>query len=252
MKEILMPMAKGVVVKEIRIGLRYTAVMLQSGQTGVALTFSESLGGCHILDGVHPLLGKESSVLLEFIGSGQRIEAAVAMATANALINTERDDMLEGDILDHLDLHPEDRVAMIGYFAPLVPRLKRLISSLYIFEERQKGKADVLPADQAYRILPDCQVAVVTSTAIINHTVDGLLEAAGNCREVVLLGASTPMIPELFKDTPVTYISGIIVESPKDILRIVSEGGGVRAFRGHTKKVNLGISKAGPRESFIP
>jgi uncharacterized protein (DUF4213/DUF364 family) len=132
-----------------------------------------------------------------------------------------------------------------------VPRLRRLISSLYIFEESPKGKAGVLPAEQAYRILPDCQVAVVTSTTIINHTVDGLLDAAGNCREVVLLGASTPMIPALFKDSPVTYISGIIVKNPMDILRIVSEGGGVRAFRDHTKKVNLAIPKAGSRELLI-
>ena len=179
--------------------------------------------------------------MLEFIGSEQRTEAAVAMATANALVNTEKAGLLQGDILDHLDLNPGDRVAMIGYFAPMVPRLRRLVSSLHIFEERAKGVEDVLPADQAYRFLPQCQVAVVTSSSIINHTVDEILDASMNCREVVLLGASTPMIPELFKDTPVTYISGIIVNRPMDILRIVSEGGGVRAFREHTTKVNLAV-----------
>ena len=156
MIELLMPRAEGALVKEVRIGLRYTAVMLQNGQAGLALTFSESLKGCHILDGVHPLSGKEASVLLEFIGSGQRTEAAVAMATANALVNTEKAGLLQGDILDHLDLNPGDRVAMIGYFAPMVPRLRRLVSSLHIFEERAKGVEDVLPADQAYRFLPQC------------------------------------------------------------------------------------------------
>jgi hypothetical protein len=86
---------------------------------------------------------------------------------------------------------------------------------------------------------------MVTSSSIINHTVDRILDAAVNCREVVLLGASTPMIAELFTDTPVTSISGIVVKNPSDILRIVSEGGGVRAFRGHTRKVNLSVHKGG-------
>ncbi|HUU80023.1 MAG TPA: DUF364 domain-containing protein, partial [Acidobacteriota bacterium] len=88
----------------------------------------------------------------------------------------------------------------------------------------------------------ECDVALITSTTIVNDTVDAMLDAARSCREVVLLGASTPLVPEVFTGTPVTVLSGVVVKRPQEIMRIVSEAGGTRLFRGHVTKVNLGVS----------
>jgi len=82
-------------------------------------------------------------------------------------------------------------------------------------------------------------VAVITSTSILNHTVDAILNAARTCREVVLLGASTPILPEVFTDTPVKILSGVVVTDTEKIMRIVSEGGGMRLFKNYIRKVNV-------------
>ena len=96
-----------------------------------------------------------------------------------------------------------------------------------------------MPVKEAEKLLPQCQVALLTSTAIINHTADHLLELAASCRDIVFLGASTPLAPEVFQNTSVTMLSGVIVTEPQAILQIVSEGGGMRFFKSHIDKVSL-------------
>jgi len=240
----LMPGAKGILVSDVRIGLGYTAVLLENGQAGVALTFhKEAKKGCTVYSSLFPLAGREASELLPFLESSDPVETAVGLATANALNNTMKMTLREGDSLEIISIQPEDKVGMVGFFGPMLPRLKKRTSSISIFERVPEKQGDLLPEKEAYRVLPQCQVALITSTSILNHTVDSLLEAAAPCREVVLLGASTPLLPEAFAGTHVTCLSGIVVTVPKDILRIVSEGRGMKYFKDSTKKVNLRLKE---------
>ncbi len=123
----------------------------------------------------------------------------------------------------------------------MLPRLREKSASILIFEQIERKQGNLLPEEEAYRLLPLCQVAMITSTSILNRTVEKILSAARSCREVILLGASTPLIPEVFAGTSVTFLSGIIVSHPRDLLRIVSEGGGMELFKKTVKKVNLSL-----------
>jgi uncharacterized protein (DUF4213/DUF364 family) len=197
--------------------------------------------GCTIFTGLHPLAGRDASELLNFLGSDDKIEMAVALATANALANTMKDGFSEGDILGYIPIKNQDKVGMVGFFSPLLPRLKKKTSSIFIFEQIKERQGDLLPEEDIHEFLPQCQVALITSTSILNHTIESILDAARSCREVALLGASTPLVPEAFADTPVTFLSGVVVAKPEEILRIVSEGGGMRFFKKNVKKVNLSL-----------
>ena len=97
----------------------------------------------------------------------------------------------------------------------------------------------MLPAEVAYEELPRCDVAIITSTALILGGMDRLLEAAAKCREIALVGASTPLMPEVFAPLGVTLLSGIIVTDGPGILQIVSEGGGMGFFGQRIRKVNV-------------
>jgi len=37
----------------------------------------------------------------------------------------------------------------------------------------------------------------------------------------------------------VTLLSGVVVQKPKEVLRVVSEGGGMQQFKPHIRKVSL-------------
>ncbi|MGD2121770.1 MAG: DUF364 domain-containing protein [Gemmatimonadota bacterium] len=228
----------GAVVSDVRIGLGYTAVALDDGRGGVAFTFREhAKGGCSVFRKLRPLTGRHPSELVALLPSDDPIEAAVGLACANALINVESPGLQEGDVLRRLDLRPDDHVGMVGHFGPLVEILDRTAHRLTVFERAPRASRGSRPAEEAEDILPTCQVAFITATSIINHTMDQLLEAASNCREVVILGASTPLLPEVFFSRNVTLLSGVIVLKPRGVLQIVSEGGGMQQFGSNIRKV---------------
>ncbi|MCD6586196.1 MAG: DUF364 domain-containing protein [Desulfobacteraceae bacterium] len=227
-------------IKDIRIGLGYTAVMLDNGQVGLAYTPHRDMPhGCTLLPGFIPKKNIPASTLLEFITSDNTVETAVGLATANALIDFNSIDFTYGDVLESHLLDANDCVGMVGNFAPLIASIRQKAKSLLIFEQIDQPKGDLIPSAEIDKRLPDCTVALITATSIINHSFDRILQAAINCREIIILGASTPLIPDVFSQTPVTSLSGVIVTDSEEILRIISFGGGMRMFKNCIKKVNF-------------
>lgn len=225
---------------DVRIGLGYTAVLLADGRCGLAYTFrNDAVAGCSPFDTLRPLAGRPVADLIDLLGSEEPIASSVAVAAANAVANTAGVGGERGDILDQLELHPSDSVGMVGNFIPMVPTVRSRVASLTIFELSAVPEEGIFSAEMIPEKLPDCRVALITATAVVNRTIDSVLAAAGSCREVVILGASTPLIRDVFVDTPVTRLSGVIVDVPGDVLQIVSEGGGMRMFKDCVRKVNL-------------
>ncbi len=225
---------------DVRIGLGYTAVMLEDGAVGVAYTFHEdAAAGCSVFMGRRPLAGRTTTEILDYLGSDEGVECTVGLAVANALANRAYPEQKEGDILELLPTEPGDRVGMVGFFGPLVGPLEKRVRQLTIFERNAARSDRVLPAEAALEELPRCEVAVITSTALITGDMDGLLEAASGCREVALVGASTPLVPSVFESRHVTLLSGVVVTDGPGILQIVSEGGGMGFFGPRIQKVNL-------------
>jgi uncharacterized protein (DUF4213/DUF364 family) len=235
---VLLDSAREIRVSDVRIGLGYTAVMLADGRTGLAFTFRDQTRGCcSVWSGPRPSRPRLAADLLPLLESQDAIEAGVGLACANALANQDGGRLLEGEVLEHLDLRSDDHVAMVGHFGPLVGPIQQRVRSLTILERIDKPSGALRPQAEAVEVLPRSHVALITATSVINHTVDGLLQAARECREVALLGASTPLVPEAFSAQNVTMLSGVVVQEPGEVLRVVSEGGGVRQFSPHVRKV---------------
>jgi hypothetical protein len=162
-------------------------------------------------------------------------EASVGLAVLNAAAAEAAKAYKGGDVRDLVSIGSQDRVAMVGYFAPLLPWLRGTGAQLEILE--LKPVPGTRSAEEADAVLPHCQVALITATALANHTLESLLELIGAAREVVLLGPSTPMVPEVFVGTPVTVLAGVEVLDGPAMLNIVSQGGSTRQFGGAVRKV---------------
>lgn len=239
-KAVALSLAGDIIATDVRIGLGYTGVRLNNGQTGVAATLHYDLArSCTAYNGPRPLAGNRAAALLELFDSRDNLQSAVALATANALFNLRRPEMDTGDILDIMAVNPDDRVGMVGHFAPLIPPLKKRAAALEIFEKVDFPSARIRSHTEIPDRLPACQIAIITATAIINSSIDAILEAATACRKVVLLGASTPLHPAIFDGTPVTGLSGVCIREPDAVLTAISEGGGTPLLKKHVDKVNL-------------
>jgi uncharacterized protein len=243
--DLLEPSCVGHSIRDVRIGLGYTAVQLDDGRTGLAYTLGrESMKGCTAFAGKRPIAGSQACEVLRYLDSDGLVESSVGLATVNALSNGVPAHGVTGDVLQCVELLPTDAVAMVGFFAPLVAELQDRVAEVEIFEEHSESLPHLRAATEAVAAIPKYDVALITSTTIINGTVDALLEAARSCREVVLLGPSTPLIAEAFEGTSVTWLSGISVEDSDGLLRLISEGGGTRLFRPFVTKWNLPFRKA--------
>jgi uncharacterized protein (DUF4213/DUF364 family) len=228
----------GYYANDVRLGLRYVAVQLDNTACGVAYRFPSKKGCDEIsIPGNGSLVGREAGELLSWIRSENSLLRSVGLATANAVIGSFKLKVTQGDIRSLIEFKPKESVAMVGYFEPLVPYISDR-SALNIYEIETSLAPQLRRSSDALKGLQTCDVALITSTAIINDTLDDLLEAASGCREVVILGPSTPMLPEIFEGTPVTLLSGIKVQDNQTLLRTVSEGGGMQSFKSCVQKVN--------------
>ena len=243
MVEYLSPSALGKRIAEIHIGLSYTGVTLDSGEMGVAYTFpGEFYRGCECFRNRESLSDSEALDILKLLESKVQLERTVGLAAANALTDKHSAKFLKGDFLDYVDFRPSDTIGMVGNFAPMVANIRSRVKELLIFEIEHHSSPEILPAEGAFSILPGCDAAIITGTAIINDTIDRLLIHCRHCRETVILGASTPLAADAFADTPVTLLSGIKVLDKGIVFRAINEGGGLRKFRTGVKKFNLRIN----------
>ncbi len=229
---------RGRLVRDVRIGLGYTAVLLDDGGLGLAYTVLEEKKTCNLLEPEVSFAGRPADLVARYFLSPNLIEAGVGLATINAILNRPQEDFVPGDPLSLLGLGPEDRVAMIGYFEPLAQRLQGKVTEFWVFERTEGRYAQALSEAEMADYLPQATVAIVTSVTLINKTLEELLELLSEAREIVLLGPSTPLCPEVFAGSPITQLSGLLVKE-QDILRLVSEAKGTKAFSPLVEKVNL-------------
>lgn len=238
--------AGDITIIDARIGLGYTAVLLDNGSIGLAYTFREkSASGCSVFQGKRPIAGSLVRDIVPYLCSGELLERTLGLVAANALFNSADADSMpgwqssEGDLLDVLALTKDDRVGMVGYFGPLVPVIKQRAGELIVFEENMARADGLCPESREAELLPTCSVVIITATSIINNSFEHIAAAATTCRSKAVLGPSTPLVPAIFRDYGVTHLSGLIGVDAAAILREVSEGGGTRFFMKWSQKINF-------------
>jgi uncharacterized protein len=226
---------------DIRIGLGYTAVVMEDGRCGLGYTLREQEHeSCTAIPEAGELAGRSASELIAWIKQPDEIACAVGLAAINALLPVLAG-AAEADILKLLSTQSEDVVGMIGYFGPLVAPIRKTCRTLHIFERKPIPDLGVLPDSAAAELLPQCHVVVISATTLLNRTMEDLLHHCTSAREIAILGPSTPFLPQVFKKRGVTILSGVqIVDAPR-ILRIVSEAGGTRKFGSAIRKLTLRI-----------
>lgn len=231
--ELSIEKAKCLSIKDVRIGFGYTLVELEGGLSGLAYSFTKELNiqTCTVLDEAGSLVGKKASFLIEKIFSYNLLDSALALACANAILNSSVDDK-NIDVVSLIK--PKDSVVMIGYFSPLIEPIKKKTDNFKICERSFRG--ETLPDYAAYFELKKADVALITATSVINKTIDSLLEFARNARVVAILGPSAPMDVRIFEGKA-THLCGSVVTDIELAKKIISEAGGTKKLKPATKKM---------------
>jgi len=234
--ESLTPACDGLKVKDVRIGLGYSSVRLSNENVGVAWTAKEKSGNCTHITEAGSIAGRPAANVLQMLtGSNGALGRTLGLATVNALVaGLPRPQATEEDFIDLIKIGDRDEVVMVGFFGPVIPKLKKTGCTLNILE-LNNDRPNTIPSSEGESLLSSCSVAIITSTSIITNTFDELITWLGHPRAVIMLGPSSIMYPEVFTGTPVTHVGGSRVLDGEAIERIISEGGGTMIMKKHLK-----------------
>jgi uncharacterized protein len=207
-------------VREVLIGVHWTAVCSRGCGLASTLTDDKPHGHDRVRE-VGRLHLKTAVELTSWASSDNLLEASLGVAAMNSLIAVDRARLVEANAVEILAERGRDRdVALVGHF-PFIPELRRAARKLWVIEQHpSKGE---YPAKAARRLLPRAAVVAITGTALINHTLEGLLALCRPQAYVMVLGPSTPLSPVLF-DHGVSALSGVLMTDEEGALRTIRQG----------------------------
>jgi hypothetical protein len=236
----LLPHIKDRRIAELRIGLSYVGVLLDNRAAGIAAVLPESsVRSCTVLKEAGTYIGSSAVKTLEYLIAGKSaLYRAIGLATANTIYFPKTEVTENREATTYLNIQANEKVAMVGLFGPLVERIRKTGAMLTIIEKNPQ-RLELLSQEDKQRALKECDVAIITATTLLNNTFEETIALLGTPRSVVLMGPSTPLVPEIFQDTPVTHLGGAVVADAAEVLQIISEGGGTPALRPHLRFLNL-------------
>ena len=243
--------AAAATIETISIGLGYTAVTTSGGGIGVAYTYFHSKHSCHFVPDFQHCEGRSGLALLESIRSDKPLHRSVALAAINAFNHPAAIQLPEDSkniaLFDRLGIGPDKRIAMVGYFGPLIKKFKARGAVLEILDEsRSLGRKN-----DFYRLLSDwAEILFLTSTSILNNTCEDILSSTGQEVKVVMLGPSTPMVAAAFEHLPVHLLAGTVPLDRERVLKAVRHGQGTPVIQKFSRKVYLEmLPEASARET---
>jgi uncharacterized protein len=215
-------------IRSILVGAHWTVVC--SRHCGMAATLLEHHphGHSRVRD-AGSLHTKSARQLAEYARSDNLLEASIGVAALNSLLDVDESQAVEINAVDVLIEHGQGKnVAVVGHF-PFIPKLRPAVGELWVIEQRP-AEGDY-PASAAADLIPQADVVAITSSALINHTLDGLLALCSPGALVMLLGPSTPLSPLLFT-YGVRFLSGSMIVNENDVLRTVGQGASFQQVEG--------------------
>jgi uncharacterized protein len=215
-------------VRNVLVGVHWTVIC--SRFCGLAATFTgEKPHGHEKARYVGHMHEKSVRELAELILSDNLLEASIGVAAINSLLPVDESRAAELNAVEVLIEHGQGKnIALVGHF-PFIPKLRNAADQLWVIE--QHPSEGEFPAESAGDLIPQADVVAITSSSLINHTLDGLLAFCRPESLVMMLGPSTPLSPVLF-NYGISILSGSRVIDEDAVLRTVSQGATFQQVEG--------------------
>ncbi len=212
-------------VKEIHINTqshgsrkssKFGALVLEDGTVG--LTYVD-LGEARqeIQDSVdlESFVGAPVLELAQLYPEQRDWQRVLGMAAINAisqyLFSASRFALVEStSTVEMLDPGAHDHIGMVGYFPPLVQRIRDMKLPLTVIELDpqwlQQGDDFEVTLDASR--LSRCNKILCTGTMLINQTLDPVLQFAGNAEQILQVGPTVGCLPDPLFSRGITAIGG--------------------------------------------
>lgn len=183
------------------------------------------------------LAGRDALEVARAYASTDTLERTVGFAAVNALTRWLFDRAgfappASGDSIGLLDPLPGETVGMIGYFAPLVPRIVARGARVLVVELRTDlvGEADGVRVTLDAAELAGCDKVLATGTLLLNDTLETMLQHCRRASRLALVGPSVGCPPDPLFARGVTLLGGSWVTDSAAYLAALKAGESTGAF----------------------
>ncbi|AMQ19491.1 Rossmann-like domain-containing protein [Thermococcus peptonophilus] len=229
-------LANGLELVDFGFALPYTWVLVEGPDgkaLGVAMTLPEEVQRY-----TNSISEPSIEAFIEKTDSLNVIERTLGIATVNAVSQYHLDvsDLPDIDVVELVEGF--DMVAVIGNMPPVVRALREKGVKTLVFERNPKlWDRETLSDALEYVLLPEAEAVLVSGSALVNGTIEMILDRAKNARIVVLTGPTAQIHPELVKGTGITHLAAMkVIDLKKAVLGL--KLGSFKGFeRGNRKYV---------------
>ncbi|NJE84311.1 hypothetical protein E3E23_00415 [Thermococcus sp. CX2] len=220
---------------DFSFALPYTYVLIEGERgraLGVAMTLPEEVG-TYRTSIEEPSL----EVFIEKADSLNVIERTLALAAINA-VSQYYIDVSNAPNLDVVELLDEsfEKVAVIGNMPPVVRTIRERGFDVYVFERNPKlWDRNTLSDALEYWLLPEVDAVIASGSAILNGTLEMMLDRAKRARLFVLTGPTAQLLPEFLRGSGVTHLAAMKVMDI-DMALMKLKLGSFRGFEAGSRK----------------
>lgn len=219
----------------------FGALELEDGSVGLSYVLLDDTLAA--LRGLTLARGSDPLALARGVAGGTGAVRALGLAAANALTRCLFDRAgfvppASSDSIADIDPQPGERVGMVGFFKPLLPRIVATGAQLVVVELR----ADLVGQHDGYRVTQDtaelatCRKVLATGTLLLNDTLDGVLAHCRGATRLALIGPTLGCLPDALFARGVTSIGGSWITDPAAFVETLPAG----ALRSaHARKFTL-------------
>ena len=241
------PYLVGKTVTDAVVGISLVGMALSDGNVGVSYVLRENLpGGCSVFPYGQTVVGKDAQEVAAWSLYGtDNLMRTMGMAVLTAAAGAQTLEDVNAPY--GVNMMPMDVLGMVGYIPAVEKTLGNKARALVVFDQGLMQSTEtppfVYPVKDQCKMLPQCDVVTITGTAFVNHTIDSLLSMCTKAREIVLVGASTPMYPQSYTNSDVTALAGSLWDGAQreKLFRAISLGGGIAHVRSYMIKKTLRI-----------
>jgi uncharacterized protein (DUF4213/DUF364 family) len=256
-----------ITVERAVVGVFFTGVKLDNGIAGACATPVETVSETFCCAsavaggrGSGTLRGCPAFALAREALGPEGLGRGLGIAALNALADTcwrrrphpEAELRVGVDAFDATEIRPADKVVVVGAFVPFLRALKERGRPFLVLEQNPATlKADELPffrpAEEARTVISEADVVLITGSALVNDTLEGLLALTEPAARVTVVGPTVGLLPDAFLRRGADILGSIRITEPDAFLDVLAEGGGAPDFLGRSaQKVVLVRRSATP------
>ena len=163
-------------------------------------------------------------------GSVDPVQNMVGLAAINAICQhvmktTQYTIDAKSDSMGLLDIQIGDRVGMVGFFPPLVKRVKNIAAELIVFEQKEQliDKFPQYNITLDLTLLGGCSKVLCTSTTVYNNTLDSVLEHCHPDAFISVIGPTAGYFPDPLFARGVDVVGGSFINDGDAFMQRLNE-----------------------------